>query len=317
MNLWSHTLDPVIISLEVLRVLYRYDYNMNSDYIKFTIDLVVETSSGIYRLTVGKVIPLFDSNGAKPGFDIAPPSISNSDILSLILDDLSSSIVGLEVLEAKSMNKEKPRYSNHITVIKPKTTMLRPFIVADNETLLDEKSNAHVPDVVGYMLYTLEVIIVYTLGKDSGGGASTSSPKPDEWQIALDLSDDQITPELRMHSTDIGGYETALAFARVSRAALHERGKGHGRGCGRGRCHAAMPSKVRAPTPAQDPDRDLTPKLEDIQDEEPILVEEVGAQRKSLVLLLVLIYRRLCFECVGTLIVWPRWVTPYGLDPQC
>ncbi|KAK4337506.1 hypothetical protein RND71_043833 [Anisodus tanguticus] len=90
--------------------------------------------------------------GAKPGFDIAPPSISNSDILSLILDDLSSSIVGLEVPEAKSMNKEKPRYSNHITAIKPKTTKLRPFIVADTETLLDEKSNAHVPDAVGYML---------------------------------------------------------------------------------------------------------------------------------------------------------------------
>lgn len=90
--------------------------------------------------------------GAKPGFDIAPPSISNSDILSLILDDLSSSIVGLEVPEAKSMNKEKPRYSNHITAIKPKTTKLRPFIVADTETLLDEKSNAHVPYAVGYML---------------------------------------------------------------------------------------------------------------------------------------------------------------------
>ncbi|KAK4336569.1 hypothetical protein RND71_044204 [Anisodus tanguticus] len=89
--------------------------------------------------------------GAKPGFDIAPPSISNSDILSLILDDLSSSIVGLEVPEAKSMNKEKPRYSNHITAIKPKTTKLT-FIVADTETLLDEKSNAHVPDAVGYML---------------------------------------------------------------------------------------------------------------------------------------------------------------------
>lgn len=28
-----------------------------------TIGLVVETSSGIYRLTVGKAIPLFDSNG--------------------------------------------------------------------------------------------------------------------------------------------------------------------------------------------------------------------------------------------------------------
>jgi len=30
---------------------------MDSDYIKFTI------SSGIYRFTVGKAIPLFDSNG--------------------------------------------------------------------------------------------------------------------------------------------------------------------------------------------------------------------------------------------------------------
>ncbi|XP_031097018.1 uncharacterized protein LOC116001274 [Ipomoea triloba] len=50
------------------------------------------------------------------------------------------------------MNKEKPRYSNHITAIKPKTTKLRPFIVADTETLLDEKSHAHVPYAVGYML---------------------------------------------------------------------------------------------------------------------------------------------------------------------
>lgn len=55
--MWSHTLDPVIISLEVLRLLYRYAYNMDSDYIKFTI------SGGIYRFTVGKAIPLFDSNG--------------------------------------------------------------------------------------------------------------------------------------------------------------------------------------------------------------------------------------------------------------
>nr|GME07813.1 DNA polymerase [Ipomoea batatas] len=109
---YARSCDYVIISLEVLRLLYRYAYNMDSDYIKFTIGLVVETSSGIYRLTVGKAIPLFDSNGAKPGFYIAPPSISNSDILSLILDDLSSSIVGLEVPEAKSMNKEKPRESH-------------------------------------------------------------------------------------------------------------------------------------------------------------------------------------------------------------
>nr|GMD79490.1 DNA polymerase-like [Ipomoea batatas] len=149
---YARSCDYVIISLEVLRLLYRYAYNMDSDYIKFTIGLVVETSSGIYRLTVGKAIPLFDSNGAKPGFYIAPPSISNSDILSLILDDLSSSIIGLEVPEAKSMNKEKPRYSNHITAIKPKTMKLRPFIVADTETLLDEKSHAHVPYAVGYML---------------------------------------------------------------------------------------------------------------------------------------------------------------------
>ncbi|YP_173414.1 hypothetical protein NitaMp070 (mitochondrion) [Nicotiana tabacum] len=37
-------------------------------------------------------------------------------------------------------------------------------------------------------------------GKDSGGGASTSSPKPDEWQMALDLPDNQVVPEcLRSH----------------------------------------------------------------------------------------------------------------------
>jgi len=60
---YARSCDYVIISLEVLRLLYRYAYNMDSDYIKFTIGLVVETSSGIYRLTVGKAIPLFDSNG--------------------------------------------------------------------------------------------------------------------------------------------------------------------------------------------------------------------------------------------------------------
>ena len=37
-------------------------------------------------------------------------------------------------------------------------------------------------------------------GKDSGGGASTSSPKPDEWEMALDLPDNQVAPEcLRSH----------------------------------------------------------------------------------------------------------------------
>ncbi|KAH0710053.1 hypothetical protein KY284_011480 [Solanum tuberosum] len=37
-------------------------------------------------------------------------------------------------------------------------------------------------------------------GKDSGGGTSTSSPKPDEWEMALDLPNNQVAPEcLRSH----------------------------------------------------------------------------------------------------------------------
>ncbi|MCD7462084.1 hypothetical protein HAX54_047734 [Datura stramonium] len=36
-------------------------------------------------------------------------------------------------------------------------------------------------------------------GTDSGGGASTSSPKPDEWKMALDLPDNQVAPEC-LHS---------------------------------------------------------------------------------------------------------------------
>ncbi|TMX05271.1 hypothetical protein EJD97_025324 [Solanum chilense] len=37
-------------------------------------------------------------------------------------------------------------------------------------------------------------------GKDMGGVASTSSPKPDEWEMALDLPDNQVAPEcLRSH----------------------------------------------------------------------------------------------------------------------
>ncbi|PHT31341.1 cytochrome c oxidase subunit 2 [Capsicum baccatum] len=40
-------------------------------------------------------------------------------------------------------------------------------------------------------------------GKNSGGGASTSSPKPDEWEMALDLPDNQAAPEcLRSHITE-------------------------------------------------------------------------------------------------------------------
>ncbi|CAN4127048.1 unnamed protein product [Withania somnifera] len=51
-----------------------------------------------------------------------------------------------------------------------------------------------------FFFYELLLERVDCAGKDSGGGASTPSPKPDEWQMALDLPDNQVAPEcLRSH----------------------------------------------------------------------------------------------------------------------
>ncbi|MCD9559719.1 NADH:ubiquinone dehydrogenase subunit 5 [Datura stramonium] len=52
--------------------------------------------------------------------------------------------------------------------------------------------------VLTYIAFGFRIMDLETVdctGKDSGGGASTSSPKPDEWQMALDLPDNQVAPE--------------------------------------------------------------------------------------------------------------------------
>ena len=70
----------------------------------------------------------------------------------------------------------------------------------------------HVPITIMESVWTLSLFLSlscffcecfletgYCAGKDSGEGASTSSPKP-EWQIALDLPPNQVAPEcLRSH----------------------------------------------------------------------------------------------------------------------
>ncbi|XP_060180954.1 uncharacterized protein LOC132610647 [Lycium barbarum] len=75
---------------------------------------------------------------------------------------------------------------------------------------------------------------------------------------------------VRTRSTATGGQEPAPAPAPapasipVARAAVH----GRGRGRGRGRGHAPIPDRNQAAAPAQDPDIELTPELDDIPEEE-------------------------------------------------
>lgn len=181
-------IDCELLTLAVMRLLMKFVYNTGFEYAKFTISYVMKIPTGEISYTIGSAIPLVDDCGkAVPKIGVyamiekyvrsqaedyekhvisgvfirvylagrlemaLPLSLSSDSIGSQIWDFMEPCIGGGEPLEVKAMGKKKRRYPDHITALKPHSKEMRPFIVADLETVLNNE-NMNVPYAAGFLV---------------------------------------------------------------------------------------------------------------------------------------------------------------------
>ena len=168
--------DYEILGLAVMRLLLKDVYSIKSNYIKFTIGYIMVTPVGDISYTIGNAIPLFNLNkklinkinifkmiyekivltGEKYKTSLIKcvfirvyyihnetikeiklnNDISNNDIREIIIKVLDSTVSYSETPEMLSLINVKKKYSKFVKAHKQKQIELRPFIVADIETVL-------------------------------------------------------------------------------------------------------------------------------------------------------------------------------------
>ena len=175
--------DCDLIVLAFMRLLIKYAYTIECSYGKFTMSYVMRIPSGSVSFTIGKSIPFREDGQDLPTYalidqlvrqkaeeyddadissiyiriylsemkDSVMPNLSDDYIARTIRDNLGS-MVEVEPREVKTIShsKSKRRYPKHITALKTKVKEMRPFIVADTETILID--NIHIPYAVGFLV---------------------------------------------------------------------------------------------------------------------------------------------------------------------
>lgn len=183
---YPHLTNNSLLSLSAMDLLMRNAYPRVLDYAKFTILLTIVKEPGVYvQFSIGNAIPLtFDDGGFIPKSDIyahirasllkcseryegtevrkitirvycegsTPGNISLSqDEIIHQFNDLIHSSICINALPAKKIQNKKKKYAeNYITSLKSTDTKLKPFLVADMETLF--MNQIHMPYAAGVMM---------------------------------------------------------------------------------------------------------------------------------------------------------------------
>lgn len=78
------------------------------------------------------------------------PSLSSEERDSSLSSIIQAGLIEIEPITAREIRNRKRSYPTHITALKPCRTELKPFMVADTETLLID--NVHKPYAAGLMM---------------------------------------------------------------------------------------------------------------------------------------------------------------------
>ena len=176
-----------LLCLATMSLLIMFAYPSLSGYGKFTISFTMKQSYGEeISFTIGAAIPLtypdcklipmsevyahisryikkyaeiYDGeslvrlmirvymDGQKKG---GRPSLSSEEIDSILSSIIHAGLSEIEPITAREIRNSNRSYPTHITALKPCRTELKPFIVADTETLLID--NVHKPYAAGLLM---------------------------------------------------------------------------------------------------------------------------------------------------------------------
>ncbi|PKU66497.1 DNA polymerase [Dendrobium catenatum] len=78
------------------------------------------------------------------------PSLSSEERDSTLYSIMKAGLSEIEPITARAIRNRKRSYPRHIQALKPSRTELKPFLVADTETILID--NEHKPYAVGLLL---------------------------------------------------------------------------------------------------------------------------------------------------------------------
>ncbi|XP_038683072.1 DNA polymerase-like [Tripterygium wilfordii] len=175
-----------LLSLVIMDLLIQFSYPSFSGYSKFTISFTMKRSYGEeISFTLGPAIPLttqdcqlipkseiyahisryiqkyaeiYDGDYIvrvmirvyMDGKKMDRPSLSSDERDSSLSSIIQAGLSEVEPITAREIRYRKRSYPTHITALKPSRTELKPFIVADTETILID--NVHKPYAAGLML---------------------------------------------------------------------------------------------------------------------------------------------------------------------
>lgn len=175
-----------LLSLATLDLLIQFAYPSLSGYAKFNISLTFMRSYGEeISFTTGPAIPLtyqdcelipkndvyaqisrslmkyaeiYDGDNIvrlmirvyMEGKKMYRPSLSSEERDSTLSSIMKAGLSEIEPITARAIRNRKRSYPRHIQALKPSRTELKPFIVADTETILID--NEHKPYAVGLLL---------------------------------------------------------------------------------------------------------------------------------------------------------------------
>ncbi|KAK8491913.1 hypothetical protein V6N13_072336 [Hibiscus sabdariffa] len=144
-----------LLSLATMDLLIQFAYPSLSGYGKFSISFTMIRSYGEeISFTLGPAIPLTYEDGkfipmAEMGDRKALSFEERESTLSSII---SAGLSEIEPITAREIRYRKGSYATHITALKPSRTKVKPFIVADIETLRCGDDEVHKPYAAGLML---------------------------------------------------------------------------------------------------------------------------------------------------------------------
>lgn len=175
-----------LLCLATMSLLIQFAYPSLSGYGKFTISFTMKRSYGEeISFTIGPAIPLTYPDGKlipmsevyahisrsiqkyaeiydgvsivrlmirvyMEGKKMDRPALSSEEIYSRLSSIIQAGLSEIEPITAREIRHRNRSYPTHITALKPCCTELKPFIVADTETLLID--NVHKPYAAGLLM---------------------------------------------------------------------------------------------------------------------------------------------------------------------